>query len=79
MLVRGIARDDVKVAIETGEVIDSYPADTPFPSALVLGWIGPRALHVVLSYDASSGYAFIITAYEPDDRHVGPDRKTRLP
>jgi len=79
MFERGIGREDVRSAIRSGEVIESYPQDTPFPSLLVIGWLGTRAIHVVVSFDASTGYAFVITCYEPDNRHFAPDRKTRLP
>lgn len=79
MLVRGISREAVKTAVESGEIIENYPNDTPFPSVLLLGWVQTQPIHVVLSYDDVSGYAFVITAYEPDDLHFAPDRKTRLP
>jgi hypothetical protein len=39
---RHISVQDVRHVLETGEVIENYPDDIPYPSALVLGWIGGR-------------------------------------
>ncbi len=33
---------DVREVLTSGEVIESYPDDTPYPSRLVLGWRGSR-------------------------------------
>jgi len=30
--------DDVRHILSTGEVIEAYPNDTPYPSNLILGW-----------------------------------------
>lgn len=79
MLERGISRADVAGVVETGEVIESYPSDTPFPSWLILGWVEARALHVVVAFDDAGGCAFVITVYEPNDLHFASDRKTRNP
>ena len=40
MLERGISRSEVFEALLSGEEIENYPNDTPFPSALFLGWEG---------------------------------------
>jgi uncharacterized protein DUF4258 len=36
---RGINVEDVRQVLDTGEVIENYPDDCPYPSALVLGWV----------------------------------------
>ncbi len=77
MAERQIGRSDVFHVLLTGERIEDYPNTKPFPSALFLGWSGPRALHVVACYDASRDRVFIITAYEPDLEHFEPGFKTR--
>jgi hypothetical protein len=49
----------------TGERIRDYTEDRPFPSALFLGYIGNKPLHVVAALDEMNKQAFVITAYEP--------------
>jgi hypothetical protein len=51
MFERGIDEADVRAVLITGEVIEDYPADTPYPSCLLLGWRGIRPLHLVLQRD----------------------------
>ena len=63
---RRISKDDVRQILETGETIETYPHDTPYPSQLVLGWRNVRPLHVVAAENAESGETIVITAYEPD-------------
>ncbi len=66
MFQRRISKDDVRQILETGETIETYPHDTPYPSQLVLGWRNARPLHVVAAENAESGETIVITAYEPD-------------
>ena len=66
MFERKISRDDVVHVIETGEVIRRYDDDKPFPSQLLLGWVGKRPLHVVAAITITPEGTIIITAYEPD-------------
>ena len=47
MALRDISEAEVRAVLTTGEAIEEYPDDTPFPSRLVLGWVGSRPLHVV--------------------------------
>ena len=56
---RGISIDDIRYVFRTGEIIAQYPGDTPFPSCLILGYSGERALHVVASID--KGLVYTIT------------------
>jgi len=77
MLERGITRTDVIFTIKNGEVIEYYPTDRPFPSALILKTSDNRTLHVVTAYDVSTAMAFVITTYMPDQRHFLPDCRTR--
>jgi len=68
MFERGINETDVRDVLENGEVIESYPDDAPYPSFLVLGFVGGRPIHVVAS-DASDQHAtVVISVYEPDLR-----------
>ena len=77
MMERGISRDTVKEVLLSGELIEDYPDDDPYPSALFLGWDKGEPFHVVTALDSESGYCFIITAYRPDLEHFEPDYKTR--
>ena len=66
MVLRHISRDDVVEIISSGEIIESYPDDQPYPSCLMTGLVKKRMLHVVISYAPNPNVIFIITAYEPD-------------
>ena len=77
MFEKGISREQVKLSIANGGIIEEYPDDTPYSSALFLGWFEGKPLHVVAAYDAKSGRLHIITAYIPDIGHFEPDYKTR--
>ena len=52
--------------LTTGETIEDYPDDTPFPSRLVLGWVGSRPLHVVAADNPEEENTIVITVYEPE-------------
>ena len=57
--------EDVKHVLATGETIEEYPDDTPYPSRLVLGRCGGRAVHVVAADNKESEETIVITVYEP--------------
>ena len=44
---RGVAQSAVLEVLTSGERIRDYAEDRPFPSALFLGYVGGRPLHVV--------------------------------
>jgi hypothetical protein len=66
MVQRSINEIDVRAVLESGEVIETYPDDTPFPSRLLLGWREGRPIHVVAADNSDAAETIIITAYEPD-------------
>ncbi len=74
---REIPQAAVLAVLSSGECIEDYPDDTPYPSALFLGWIMDNPLHVVAALDMEHNWAYIITVYEPDLEHFEPDYKTR--
>jgi hypothetical protein len=76
MLERGITREQLFVALEQGEIIESYPDDRPFPSHLILH-AGENPIHVVAAIDEKNSRCFIVTVYHPDFEHFEPDLKTR--
>ncbi len=77
MLSRNISRDNVKRVLEEREVIENYSEDHPFPSALFIGFVGKRVLHVIAALDKDEGLIYVITAYEPDMQHFQSDMRTR--
>ncbi len=72
MFRRGISEVEVRDVIENGEVIEQYPDDSPHPAMLTLGWIelgaGKLPLHVVSSFDHTTGTTYVVTVYEPDSK-----------
>lgn len=66
MFERGISTLQVREIVATGELVEEYPVDEPFPSRLLLGQAGGEALHIVLAFDAEAGRCHIITVYWPD-------------
>ncbi len=78
MFERSISAEDVRAVLETGEEIESYPTDTPYPSRLVLAWRGLRPLHVVVADNVTKGETIVITVYEPDRKQWSLDFRRRL-
>lgn len=66
MFSRQINDENVRYVIKKGEVIEDYPNDTPYPSKLILGWIGSRPLHIVVAENKDQEELIIITVYEPN-------------
>ncbi len=64
-----INEQEVYEAILSGEVIEAYRDDTPYPSVLLFGTTrGNRPLHVVCAYNEEEPAVIIITVYQPDSR-----------
>ncbi len=66
MLERRITIEDILLVLNDGQVIESYPEDTPWPSQLTLGFVRTRPLHIVWAEDGDTKRIVIITVYEPD-------------
>ncbi len=76
MRQRGIRIADVINCINTGEIIESYKDDYPFPSALILGKnVDKSFLHLVCA--EGQGKAWMITVYYPNTDEWMEDFKTR--
>ena len=74
---RGVKRMDLIDCITTGEIIEQYPEDKPFPSCLILGFCEASVpLHVVVALNPAVSCC-IITAYRPDSSKWEADLKTR--
>ena len=62
-----ITDHEIYEAIGTGEVIETYPDDTPYPSVLVFGVTHTsRPLHAVCAYDSEGDRVVMVTVYQPD-------------
>lgn len=73
---RGLRYSDLKAAVLSGEIIEQYPTDYPYPSCLVLGTsVAERQMHVVCGIGC--GFLWFITAYYPDPAKWEPGFKTR--
>ena len=73
---RNIRAKDVRNVVFTGEIIEQYPEDFPFPSCLILGkTTDNRWMHIVMSDEGSSSR--IITAYFPNKEKWSADYRTR--
>lgn len=61
---RRISRREIEQAVQSGEIIETYPQDKYGPSCLIFGETkAKRPLHVQCSFPPN---VKIITAYEPD-------------
>ena len=74
---RGIAQQAIRDALLTGDLVRDYTEDKPFPSALFLGYVAGKPLHVVASCDEINRRACIITAYEPSQDVFESDFRTK--
>ena len=67
---------DIISVINSGEIIEQYPNDYPYPSCLILGVdTDKKYMHIVCGTDGE--YLWIITAYYPDENKWETDMKTR--
>jgi len=72
---RNISLDEITDCINQGEIIESYPDDYPFPSALIFGIVLKKPLHIVAGLSETD--IWIISAYHPDPEKWNDDFKTR--
>ena len=76
LMQRGIFQASVVQAIRSGEIIEQYPNDYPYPICLLLGTTeAGEALHIVCGI--GEGEVWLITAYHPDPDEWESDLKTR--
>lgn len=77
MFERKISEEDVLKTLKWGETIAEYPDDKPYPSRLLLGWVGERPLHVLVAENKDQAETIVVTVYEPDLETWEPDFKKR--
>ena len=61
MFERKISAEEVRYVLETGESIEEYPDDTPYPSRLILGSCQGRLIHVVAANNYLNEEIIVIT------------------
>ncbi|RMH43081.1 MAG: DUF4258 domain-containing protein, partial [Gammaproteobacteria bacterium] len=66
MAERNISREAIESVLQSGEEIENYPDDFPYPSKLLLGWDGGQPIHLVVAENMESDEWIVITAYIPD-------------
>lgn len=74
---RGLSVEDVRMALDSGEDIESRPDEQPYPARLVLGFCPIGALHVAVRDNIADDETVVETAYQPDPALWEPDLKTR--
>lgn len=79
MFQRNVNEEDVREVLLSGDIIERYENDFPFPSVLINGHSGcGRCLHVVLGIDVTEKRLYIITVYEPDPKKWADNFSRRL-
>jgi Domain of unknown function (DUF4258) len=73
----GLGKDDIVGVVNAGECIAEYPDDRPYPSSLILGFLGARSVHVVVARDPEGEACYVVTAYVPDSSLWSDDFRTR--
>ena len=73
---RNITINDILNGIKTGEIIEDYPEDYPYPSCLVLGFsVNNVRIHIVCG--VGDNKLWIVSAYYPTLDKWEDDYKTR--
>ena len=75
-----ISTAEILATFDTGEIIEEYPDDVPYPSCLILGRTqAGRPLHVVCAPVLEEGRLIIVTTYQPDSLRWENDWRRRKP
>ncbi len=71
---------EVRQALQSGEIIEEYPEDRPYPSCLVYGRTRQgRPLHIVCAPVPEEETLIVITVYEPNPKRWVNFRQRREP
>ena len=70
--------DELLETLASGEIIEDYQDDQPYPSCLIFGRaLSGRPLHIVCAPVLDETLLIVITAYEPDPGKWEADLKKR--
>jgi len=72
-----VSRQTILDAVDSYEVVESYPDDKYLPSYLVLARLTGDAMHVSFATDVTGDNVRVVTAYRPSSDEWGDDLKTR--
>ncbi len=65
MANENIRVDDILKVIDTGEIIEEYSDDKPFPSCLIYAKVNNKPIHVVCAMPENVDILIIIATYIP--------------
>jgi hypothetical protein len=74
---RFVPRQTILNAVDTCEIVESYPEDKYLPSYLVLARLTSDAIHVLFATDVEGDNVRVVTAYRPSPAEWEDDLKTR--
>jgi hypothetical protein len=66
MFERRVSEENVRRVLQSGEMIEDYSEEMPYPGNLMFGRRGVRPLHVVMAENTKEDELVVITVYEPD-------------
>ncbi|HIC91819.1 MAG TPA: DUF4258 domain-containing protein [Syntrophaceae bacterium] len=63
----GLSFEEIFASVSTGEIIEQYLDDRPYPSCLILGKnLKHEPIHSVWAYNPITQASVLITVYRPD-------------
>ncbi len=74
MLINAVC---VRMVLSQGEMIEARPDDLPYPSRLLHGYAGGRALHIVVADNSATDETIAVTIYQPDPAQWLPGFRRR--
>ena len=74
---RLVSRQTILDAVDSYEIVESYPDDKYLPSYLVLARLTGDEIHVLFATDVGGDNVRIVTAYRPSPDEWEDDLKTR--
>ena len=76
----GISLMEAFESIATGEIIEQYPDDKPYPSCLVFSILeSGDPVHTVWAFNSATNSSVLITTYRPDPRRWIDGKIRRMP
>ena len=76
----GISFDEIFESIPTGEIIEQYPDDKPYPSCLIFSKnFRDEPIHSVWAYNQNTQSSVLITVYRPDPKQWIDGKVRRKP
>ena len=76
---RVVPRQTILDAVDSYEIVESYPDDKYLPSYLVLARLAGYAIHVLFATDVEGDNVRVVTAYRPSPAEWEDNLKTRRP